>query len=82
MVKEESFSENKLNVAKQYTKNKCLTVNQIKEIGKLFSFSSDKMKYVKYAYDYCLNTQDYYELNELFDFSDDKNTLNGFINSK
>lgn len=82
LVKEESFSENKLNVAKQFTKNKCLTVNQIKEVGKLFSFSSDKMKYVKYAYDYCLNTQDYYELNELFDFSDDKNTLNGFISSK
>lgn len=82
LVKEESFSENKLNVAKQFTRNKCLTVNQIKEIGKLFSFSADKMEYVKYAYDYCLNTNDYYELNELFTFSDDKNTLNGFINSK
>lgn len=82
MVKGESFSEDKLNVAKQFTKHKCLTVNQIKEIGALFSFSDDKMEYVKYAYDYCLNKQDYYEVNEIFTFSDDKNTLNGFLQSK
>lgn len=82
LVKAESFSDNKLNIAKQFTKNKCLTVNQIKEIGTLFSFSEDKMEYVKYAYDYCLNTQDYYELNEIFTFSDDKDTLNGFISTK
>lgn len=82
MVKAESFSEDKLNVAKQFTKHKCLTVNQIKEIGALFSFSDDKMEYVKYAYDYCLNKQDYYEVNEIFTFSDDKNTLNGFLQSK
>lgn len=82
MIKNESFSDSKMGVAKQFTKNRCLTVVQIKEITQLFSFSEDKMEYVKYAYDYCMNTQDYYQLAEVFSFSDDKNTFNGFLNGK
>lgn len=82
MVKNESFSEDKMRVAKQFSKKKCLTVNQIKQFAELFSFSEDILEYVTFAYDNCLNKDDYYELLEVFTFSDDKRALEDFINSK
>jgi len=82
LINAESFSDSKMSTAKQFTKNRCLTVAQIKQIAQLFNFSEDKMEYLKFAYDYCLNTQDYYQLAEVFAFSDDKNDFNNFLNSK
>lgn len=82
MVKNESFSEDKMRVAKQFAKKKCLTVNQVKEFAVLFSFSEDILEYVTFAYDNCLNKDDYYELMDVFTFSDDKRALEDFLNSK
>lgn len=82
MIKKESFADNKMSVAKQFTKVKCLTVLQIKEIAMLFDFSDDKMEYVKFAYDHCMNTSDYYQLSDVFSFSDDKDDFNGFLLTK
>jgi len=82
MVKDESFSEDKMRVAKQFARNKCLTVNQISQFGKLFSFSEDILDFVKFAHANCMNKKDYYELMELFTFSDDKKELENFLNSR
>lgn len=81
-IQNESFEEDQMRVAKQFAKNKCLTVNQIKEIAVLFSFSEGKQTFVQYAYDNCLNKDDYYELMDIFDFSSDKEDLEEFLNSK
>lgn len=82
MVKSESFSENKMRVAKQFSKNKCLTVDQIRQIAQLFSFSEDIMEYVKFAYPNCMNKDDYYELMEVFTFSGDKEELERFLDAQ
>jgi hypothetical protein len=82
MIKAESFAEDKMGVAKQFTRSKCLTVNQVKEIALLFDFSEDKMEYVKFAHDYCMNPSDYYLVSDVFTFSDDKDEFNGFLDTK
>lgn len=80
MIKTESFSDDKMRVAKQFAKNRCLTVNQVKQVANLFSFSEDKMEIVKYAYTNCINKNDYYEVQEVFTFSGDKEELERFLN--
>lgn len=81
-ISNESFSENQQRIARQFIKNKCLTVSQIKEIVNLFTFSEDKLSISKYAYDYCLNKGDYYQLLDAFTFSADKEELEEFLETK
>ncbi len=81
-MENEAFSEDKMRIAKQAAKNKCMTVSQIKEIALLFDFSEDRMTFIQAAHLNCMNQTDYIQLIDVFDFSDDKETLEKFINSK
>ncbi len=81
-VENESFSEDKTRIANLGSKNKCMSVAQIKEIASLLGFSDDKMSFIKNCYDNCNNKGDYYQLVEVFTFSDDKEELENFLNSK
>lgn len=79
-INDESFSDDKMNVAKQTTKNKCLTTEQVIEICNLFSFEDSKLEYAKYAYPRTYDIDDYYKVNSVFGFSSSKEELNDFIN--
>jgi|LSQX01.2.fsa_nt_gb hypothetical protein len=81
-IKSVSFAEDKLNIAKQIAKGNCLSVNQIKEICKLFSFEDNKLEFAKYAYDFTFEQNRYYLLNDVFSFSSSRDELNKYINSK
>lgn len=81
-VKSESFEENKIQVAQQFTKNNCLTVNQITEVLGAFTFEETKLEYAKYAYDFCYDKANYYQLNSAFTFSNSKDELNEFLKTK
>jgi hypothetical protein len=61
------------------TKNACLSVNQVKEICKLFSMDDDKLAYAKYAYDYCVDKANYYQVSEVFSFSSTTDDFNKFL---
>lgn len=78
-IENESFSEDKMNVAKQATKNKCLTTDQVVEICNLFDFEEDKLEFAKYAYSRTYDRDDYYKVNSVFDFSSTKEELNEYI---
>jgi len=78
-VESKPFSDTKMSTAKIATKNACLSVNQIKEICKLFSMDDDKLAYAKYAYDYCTEKSNYYEVSEVFSFSSTTDELNSFL---
>ncbi len=80
-IEAESFSDDKLRVAKQAAKNKCMTVAQVKDIAGLFSFSSEKLEFTKAAYTSCQDRENYYEVLQVFDFSSDKEELEEYINS-
>ncbi len=77
----ETFREDKLNVVLAATKPKCMTVEQIKSLTGLFTFSEDKMTFIKASHTNCMNRQDYSLLAEIFTFSADKEELIKFVES-
>jgi len=78
-VEAKPFSDTKMNTAKVATKNNCMSVNQVKEICKLFSMDDDKLTYAKFAYDYCVDKANYYQVSEVFSFSGTTEDLNAFL---
>ena len=80
-IENESFKDDKMMVAKQATKNKCLSVNQIKQVMDKFTFEDGKLEFAKLAYANCLNKDDYYQVNESFTFSSSKSELNEYISN-
>lgn len=81
-VEAKPFSDTKMSTAKVATKNACLSLNQVKEICKLFSMDDDKLTYAKYAYDYCTEKSNYYQVGDVFSFSSSSEDLNAFLESK
>ena len=81
-IDNESFNDDKMMVAKQATKNKCLNVGQIKQIMEKFSFEDGKLEFAKLAYANCLNKDEYYLVNQAFTFSSSKSELNEFIGNQ
>jgi len=77
-----SFAEDKMRIAKQFTKNNCLNVDQILSVMSLFSFEENKLDYAKYAYDFCVDKGNYFLVNDAFSFSSSKSALNKFLDSK
>jgi hypothetical protein len=82
LVANESFSEDKMRIAKSTAEHKCLTIDQIATMAKEFSFSEDRMNFVKAAYDNCLEQAEYINLMPLFTFSEDKTAFEKFVQSK
>ena len=71
-----------MNVVKQASKGKCLTVDQISVISEVFTFEADKLTFVKWAYDSTYDVDNYYKLNSMFTFSSSKEELNEYLESK
>lgn len=80
-IQRESFSDDKLRVARIAAQNKRMTVSQIKDIARLFTFSQPMLEFTKVAYANCADKQNYYEVLQVFTFSSDKKELENFINS-
>lgn len=78
-VEAKPFSDTKMSTAKIATKGSCLSVNQVKEICKLFAMDNDKLEYAKFAYDYCVDKTNYYEVSEIFSFSSTTDDFNKFL---
>ena len=81
-INSKSFEDSKMTVAKQVTKENCLSCDQIKEIMSLFSFEETKLSYAKFAYDYCYNKTEYYTINDAFSFESSIDDLNQYIEGK
>ena len=78
-VENESFKSDRMRMAKQATRNKCLSVGQIKQLLEKFSFEDSKLEFAKHAYAKCTNKDDYYMISDSFTFSSSKSELNDFI---
>lgn len=81
-IKSKSFSDSKLTLAKQITKSKCVTADQVKGIMAVLDFEATKLEYAKYAYDYTFDKDNYYTVNDAFDFESSIDELNQYIESK
>jgi hypothetical protein len=78
-IEKEAFPEDKMRIALSSTSNRCLTLDQVREIALLFAYSEDRMKFVQSAYGYCLNRENYMLLSDLFPYSEDKAILENYI---
>ena len=78
-VKSSSFDETRLSTAKNILESNCLSVNQISELCKCFSFEESKLELAKYAYSHCFNPNTYFQLNSIFSFDASKKELSEFI---
>lgn len=75
MINDESFAGDKLEIAKQATKSEHLTAEQIRDIAKLLQYESDRVEYLKFAYQYCFDKNKYYIVNQAFQYSSSKDEL-------
>lgn len=78
-IRNESFSSDKMNIARQATMYKTLKAYQVVEIGKQFSFESDRLEFAKMAFNNTIDKENYYLVNSIFHFSSSKSELNRFI---
>ena len=81
-VEDESFSDDKMSVAKQAIKNRCVTVSQVREIMSAFDYEDKKLEFAKFAYDRTYDVDNYYLVNKDFDFGDTKSLLNKYLETK
>jgi hypothetical protein len=81
-IENESFKSDKMMIAEQSTKKKCLSVNQIKMVMDKFTYEDSKLEFAKMAYMNCPNKDDYYQINEAFTYASSKRDLNEFINNQ
>lgn len=82
-IKKESFNNTKITLAKQILRSKqCFSVNQVKEMIKLFSFDDSKLEIAKYAWDYTIDRDNYYQVADVFSFSSNKEKLMKFLEEK
>ena len=81
-VGDKTFSDSKMTLAKQITRNNCLTAAQIMQMMGEFSFESSKLEYAKFAYDFCFDRNNYYKVNDAFTFSSSIDELDEYIESR
>ena len=81
-IQKESFSDNKLKLAKQALSNNYVTTTQVKELMGFFSFDDAKLDLAKYAYDRTVDRNNYFLLNDAFSFSSSKEELMKYIQDK
>ncbi len=80
-IKDKSFSDSKLTLAKQIAKNYCLTTQEIKKIINLFDFESTKLEFAKFTYSFCFDPENYWKINDAFEFESTIDELNRFISN-
>ena len=79
MVKNQSFDDNKFEVAKVCVTLRPMFAEDIKAIAKTFSFDSGRLKFLKYAYPYCVDKENAMTFNSTFTFKSDADELYRFI---
>jgi hypothetical protein len=81
-IEEESFSDNRLMVAKQALKGKCMSVQNIIYISESFDFEDGKLEFAKFAYNCTYDIDNFYQVNKIFSFSSSKEELNEYISNR
>lgn len=78
-IQSKNFDKDKMSAAKQILVNNFMTVNQIEQVCRLFSFDKDKLEFAKYAYSRCVDQNRYFMLNTVFSFESSKTELDEFV---
>lgn len=79
-LRNESFDETRLSMAKNMVANNKMSAHQIKHLAESFTFEDNKLSFLKYAYTYCVDQKNYYECVDVLTFSSNKEALLRYIN--
>ena len=77
-----SFSEDKVNLAKQILRTNCLVIEQLLEIMEEVAFDEGQLELAKFAYDHIYDLENYYEVFSVFSFSSSSEDLDEFLQDK
>jgi hypothetical protein len=78
-IANQSFEQNRLQVAQQILQSNYLTSQQVFSILQLFSFEQSKLLFAKSAFNRVIDPQNYFIVNNAFSFSNSVNELNNFL---
>lgn len=81
-IASKSFSDTKMQLAKQIMRTNCMTTFQVLELIELLSFESEKLELAKYAYDYTYDRGNYYKINDAFGFESSVRELEKYLQQK
>jgi Domain of unknown function (DUF4476) len=81
-LRNESFDNTRLSLAKQTIGTNFFTSLQVKEMVSLFSFETSKLEIAKYAYAFTVDKGSYFVVNDAFTYSNSKEELANFIRNK
>jgi hypothetical protein len=76
------FSQEKMDMARLTTQDKCLTLDQIRQIAKQFQYEDQTLEFVKSSYERCKEKSQYYTLDDVFKFMSSKEAFMSFLKSK
>jgi len=81
-IADASFSDDKVNVAKQVLRTNCLVIEQLVDILEEVAFDEDQLDLAKFAYDHIYDLENYYEVYSVFAFSSSNDELDEFLQSQ
>jgi hypothetical protein len=81
-LRNESFDNTRLTLAKQTISANFFTALQVKDVVNLFSFESNKLEIAKYAYAFAVDKGSYFVVNDAFGYASSKEELSNFIRDK
>jgi hypothetical protein len=81
-IESKHFMEEMMTAARLTTKDRCLSVPQIRSIAKLFMSDDQSLEFVKYAYDLSMEKSEYYLLEDVFKFMSTREAFNKFLQGK
>lgn len=79
LVKNTSFDDKKLEVAKVCLALRPMFTSDIEAIARCFSFDDNKLKFLQYAYPYCVDKENAINFGRVFSFRSNADKLYDFI---
>ena len=81
-IEDASFSDDKVNVAKQILRTNCLVIEQLVAMLEEVAFDEGQLDLAKFAYDHIYDLENYYEVYSVFAFSSSNDELDEFLQGK
>lgn len=81
-VQSKPFMEEKMEMAKLVTRDKCLTNNQIRRMALDFKFEDQALEFTEYAYPLARDKDTYYKLESIFKFGSTREKFIAFLKSR
>lgn len=78
-INESPFSSQKMKLARNGVREKCLTTVQVEKIARTLEFEDDKLSFIKYAYQFTYDKRNYRSLLKLFNFESTKSDFIAFL---